>query len=65
MTRVMMHKPNTHERVRRATGENTKMIQQITQKLKIGDQRTALFLALGHSPYQVVAGLLLGIGWGN
>ena len=51
--------------VRRATGENTKIIQQITQKLKIGDQRTALFLALGHSPYQVVAGLLLGIGWGN
>lgn len=50
--------------VRRATGENTQIIKQIADKLKIGDQRTALFLALGHTPYQVFSGFVLGLGWG-
>ena len=50
--------------VRRATGENTKMIRQITDKLKLGDQQTALFLALGHTPYQAFVGFILGLAWG-
>ncbi|MYB40129.1 divergent PAP2 family protein [Candidatus Saccharibacteria bacterium] len=50
--------------VRRATGENTQIIRRIADKLKLGDQRTALHLALGHSPYQVFAGAVLGLGWG-
>ena len=50
--------------VRRATGENTKMISRMLSKLKIGDQRTALHLALGHTPFQSFAGFLVGLGWG-
>ena len=50
--------------VRRATGENTQIIRQVADKLKLGDQRTALHLAMGHSPYQVFAGAILGLGWG-
>lgn len=50
--------------VRRATGENTQMLRQIADKLKLGDQKTAFYLALGHTPYQVVGGLILGVCWG-
>ena len=50
--------------VRRATGENTKMISRMLAKLKIGEQRTALHLALGHTPYQSFAGFLVGLSWG-
>ena len=50
--------------VRRATGENTKMISRMLAKLKIGKQRTALHLALGHTPFQSFAGFLVGLGWG-
>ena len=50
--------------VRRATGENTKMLRQIAERLKIGDQKTALVLALGHTPYQVAAGFVWGLIWG-
>ena len=51
--------------VRRATGENTKMISRMLAKLKIGEQRTALHLALGHTPFQAFAGFLVGLGWGS
>ena len=51
--------------VRRATGENTKMIARMLAKLKIGEQRTALHLALGHTPFQAFAGFLVGLGWGS
>ena len=50
--------------VRRATGENTKMISRMLAKLKIGDQQTALHLALGHTPFQAFAGFLVGLSWG-
>ena len=50
--------------VRRATGENSRILQDISAKLKLGDQRAALYLALGHTPYQVVAGVALGLAWG-
>lgn len=50
--------------VRRATGENTQVIRQISDKLKLGDQRTAFYLALGHTPYQALGGLVLGLAWG-
>ncbi len=50
--------------VRRATGENTQMISQISDKLKLGDQKTAFYLALGHSPYQVLGGFIVGLLWG-
>ena len=50
--------------VRRITGENTQIIRQIANQLKIGGQRKALYLALGHTPYQVVGGLVVGILWG-
>ena len=51
--------------VRRATGENTKILQKITQKLKIGKQKQAYYLALGHSPLQVFGGILNGVIWGS
>ena len=50
--------------VRRATGENTQMLRRIADKLKLGDQKTALYMALGHTPYQVAGGLILGVCWG-
>ena len=50
--------------VRRATGENSRILQNISRQLKLGNQRTALFLALGHTPYQVLSGFVLGLSWG-
>ena len=49
--------------VRRATGENTKTLRQISDTLKLGDQKTAYSLALGHSPSQVFGGFVVGITW--
>ena len=50
--------------VRRATGENTRILEEISQLLKLGDQKRAYFLALGHTPYQVLGGFIVGLGWG-
>lgn len=50
--------------VRRATGENSRILQNISQQLKLGDHKSALFMALGHTPYQVFGGLVLGVIWG-
>ena len=50
--------------VRQATGENTKIIQRIMKQLKLGDQKRAYFLAIGHTPYQVLGGFVVGIVWG-
>ena len=49
--------------VRRVTGENTQILRQITKQLKIGVSQKALFLALGHTPYQVLGGFIIGIIW--
>ena len=51
--------------VRRATGENTRILQKITDHLKLGDQKQAYYLALGHSPLQVLGGVINGIIWGS
>ena len=51
--------------VRQATGENTKIIQRIMKQLKLGDQKRAYFLAMGHTPYQVLGGFVVGILWGG
>ena len=51
--------------VRQATGENTKIIQRIMKQLKLGDQKRAYFLAMGHTPYQVLGGFVVGIFWGG
>lgn len=47
--------------VRRATGENTKTLRAIVGQLKIKNHDTALTMALGHSPYQVIMGLFTGV----
>ena len=47
--------------VRRATGENTKILGVILKYMKIRRSETALHLALGHTPYQVAVGVLVGI----
>ena len=47
--------------VRRATGENTKVLGDILKHMKIRRRETALHLALGHTPYQVAMGVLVGI----
>lgn len=47
--------------VRRATGENTKVLGAILKHMKIRKRNTALHLALGHTPYQAAAGVLVGI----
>ncbi|MCY3804308.1 MAG: divergent PAP2 family protein [Candidatus Saccharibacteria bacterium] len=49
--------------VRRATGENTKTLRQIAEILKLGDQKKAYSLALGHSPSQVFGGFMVGLAW--
>lgn len=47
--------------VRRATGENTKTLRNITKQLKLGNTDRALTLVKGHTPIQVAAGLATGI----
>ncbi|MEM6998035.1 MAG: divergent PAP2 family protein [Patescibacteria group bacterium] len=47
--------------VRRATGENTKILSDILAKLKIRETSLALNMAMGHTPYQVVAGVFTGV----
>ena len=51
--------------VRQATGENTKIIQRIMKQLKLGDQKRAYFLAIGHTPHQVLGGFIVGLLWGS
>ena len=51
--------------VRRATGENSRILKRISAKLKLGDQKAAWFLAMGHTPYQVFAGAVTGVSWGS
>ena len=46
--------------VRRATGENSKILKDILAKLKIRETSIALNMAMGHTPYQVVAGVFTG-----
>lgn len=50
--------------VRRATGENVQILQRIIGHLKLGNQKRAYNLALGHTPSQVFGGLILGFAWG-
>lgn len=46
--------------VRRATGENTKILRDILKQMKIKKHGVALHLALGHTPYQVLVGVITG-----
>lgn len=46
--------------VRRVTGENTQIIRRVAKHLKMREPKTALYLTLGHTPYQAFGGFLLG-----
>ena len=49
--------------VRRATGENSEAIRQLAEKMKLSS-RTHVLMSRGHSPYEVLGGIALGIATG-
>ena len=47
--------------VRRATGENTRVIEKLVKKVKIRDTNTIVHLSHGHTPFQTFMGVIVGI----
>lgn len=50
--------------VRRATGDNTVAIQELAKKMRLAG-RTHVLMARGHTPYEVLAGVILGVAIGS
>lgn len=50
--------------VRRATGENTRILRELHYQLNGKKSNKSLTTSMGHTPYQVFVGSILGILWG-